>query len=467
MKRIVVLFFIVLCTKVIAQKDSASTPIVNTPLTPLKWEIGANGKQYIQLSGLLQSWMRYNEFNPSTTINGVDENAIIDFGIRRMRLQLLGQLSPKVFFYTQLGMNSFSFISERKFGLFFHDITGEVECIEKKLTIGMGLNAWVGPLRFSSPSVGTIMGLDLPLFQQTTNDINDQFVRRMGIFAKGNLGRLNYRISVSKPFIVNYSAAVPIPGAQAGVPKLGAMGYGVSTFATDNPKLQYNTYLIFNIKDVETNKIPYNVGTYLGKKTIFNIGGGIQFQPDAMWYKELNTTTGSSDTIRQNLTILGIDVMWEKKLFKSDDMLHLYGAWMYSNYGKNYVRNFAPMNPTDAGYGNYNTTTLYKSGTGLAFPMNGTGHTIYAQVGYKFKENLLKHHGTLMPYTMIQYSLFDALNKGIAVYDIGLHWLWIQHNVKTSINYQNRPYLTQDTIGSEIETENRKSLVVLQLQLSF
>jgi hypothetical protein len=462
-----IIFALVLSVKLYGQIDTIPPREDNLSISSLKWSLGANNKQYIQLAGLLQTWMRYSEFNPHTTVNGVGETSMLDFGIRRARFQIMGQLTNKVFFYTQIGLNSFSIVSERKYGLFFHDVTSEIEFIPKKLTIGMGLHAWVGPLRFSSPSVGTIMGLDLPLFQQTTNDINDQFVRRMGIYAKGNIGKLNYRVSISKPFIVNSNNAVSIPGAQAGVPRLGALGDNVSTFATDNPKLQYNSYLSFNFKDVEINKIPYNVGTYLGKKTIFNIGAGIQYQPQAMWYRELNTNSGSIDTLRQDLSILGVDFMWEKKIFHSDDMLHIYGAWMYSNYGKNYVRNFAPMNPTDPNFGNYNTSTPYKSGVGNSFPMNGTGNTIFLELGYKFKDQLLETYGTIMPYTMVQYSLFDALGQGIAVYDIGLNWLWIGHNVKTSFCYQNRPYLSQENTSSPIKTNDRKSLMVLQLQLNF
>ncbi|MBK8887144.1 MAG: hypothetical protein IPN46_11600 [Saprospiraceae bacterium] len=66
--------------------------------------------------------------------------------------------------------------------------------------VGIGLSGWSGLARFSSPSTSTIMGLDAPLFQQATNDVTDQFLRKLGVFAKGKFNKLDYRISITQPF---------------------------------------------------------------------------------------------------------------------------------------------------------------------------------------------------------------------------------------------------------------------------
>lgn len=467
MKYILFVLLVIYSSQLYAQKDSLSKIKEQLTIPVVKYNLDSTGKSYLQLQALSQFWFRMGELNPESQINNIPESTLADFGIRRTRFQLLAQLNSKIFFYSQLGINSFSFMSERKLGFFLHDITGEIEFIPKRLTIGMGLHGWVGPLRFSSPSVGSILGLDSPLFQQTTNDINDQFVRRLGVFVKGYLGRLNYRFSIGKPFLVNNVNSSNIPGSQANVPQLNSMGLDVSTYSTKNPKLQINSYLMFHFKDIETNKIPYHTGSYLGTKTLFNIGAGIQYQPDALWKKQFNSNNNSIDTIAQDLCIIGVDLIWEKKLVHSDDMLHIYAAWMYSNYGSNYVRNFAPMNPSDPGSGYYNTSSNFRSGKGFAFPMNGTGNTLYMQVGYKFKKDLLNSYGTIMPYIMLQYSKFDAIGKGFLVYDVGINWLWIGHKVKTSINYQNRPFLSQNSPTEDIHVELRKSLFVMQWQFAF
>lgn len=72
--------------------------------------------------------------------------------------------------------------------------------IPAKLTIGAGLHGVNGMVRYSSSYVGTILGMDLPFIEESTNDISDQFARMLGVYAKGQLGQLDYRFSASNPF---------------------------------------------------------------------------------------------------------------------------------------------------------------------------------------------------------------------------------------------------------------------------
>ncbi|HRG40634.1 MAG TPA: hypothetical protein PLC27_04485, partial [Saprospiraceae bacterium] len=133
--------------------------------------INETGEQYLKLSFVSQFWARTGSYNPGTTIFGNAKKGGTDLGIRRFRLQLFGQLSEKVFFYSQFGINNFNSIGERKPSFFVHDIYTEYEMIKTKLSVGIGLSGWSGLARFSSPSASTIMGLDAPLFQQATNDV--------------------------------------------------------------------------------------------------------------------------------------------------------------------------------------------------------------------------------------------------------------------------------------------------------
>ena len=165
---------------------------------------------WIKGTGLGQIWVRYTDLNPGSTIFGTPKDQIFDVGLRRVRYQVMGQITDQVFIYTQFGINSFGSLSGRKPGLFLHDVTAEYAVVKSKLSLGAGLHGWNGTVRYSSSSVGSILGLDLPYIEESTNDITDQFVRKLGVFAKGQWGALDYRISVSNPFPIQ-TALNPVP----------------------------------------------------------------------------------------------------------------------------------------------------------------------------------------------------------------------------------------------------------------
>ncbi|WP_018344713.1 hypothetical protein [Cytophaga aurantiaca] len=496
MKKISIVIFLLLSIgTAYAQQDTLTPPtkkaIKPQVIKPLKLALNEDGSHYVQFTGLIQVWVRYNQSNPNSTVNGQANNAknTFDIGLRRVRFQTMAQLTDRSYFYVQIGENSYNYLSARKFGLFLMDATGDYEFIKKHLTIGAGLGSWVGPLRYSAPGVGSLMGMDGVIYQQTTNDLNDQFVRRFMVYAKGKIGKLDYRVSVSKPFIVNSTTNSPsnITGGQAGIGILtkdaanaGINGYmqnDVATFSTRGPNPQLNTYLMYQFFDQETNKVPYNTGTYYGTKKILNVGGGIQYQKDAMWYTQANASHASGiDTVTHQLLTAGIDVFYDAPLNKEKGTaISFYAAYLYSDYGKNYVRNLGVMNPADAGQGYSGqsaaagsaTPRLYNSGGGSAYAMNGTGNTLSAQIGYKLKDDLLGEHGTLMPYVMTQLSTFQYYDyKIMSTFDIGINWLIKGHHSKFSLDYQNRPYFSQKAGESPKET-TRRGMVVLQYQVSF
>ena len=64
-------------------------------------KLSDDSKNYIKVTLLNQVWARYTELNPNSTLNGYAMPAKFDVGIRRMRVQVIGQLTDKVFLYTQ------------------------------------------------------------------------------------------------------------------------------------------------------------------------------------------------------------------------------------------------------------------------------------------------------------------------------------------------------------------------------
>jgi hypothetical protein len=121
---------------------STTASVLSQSLKDGKLYLNESGDQYLKLSFVSQFWVRTGDYNPGTTVFGKPTQSGTDFGIRRFRVQLFGQLSEKVFFYSQFGENNFNFIGERKPSFFVHDIYSEYAFHKTKLSIGIGL--WVG-----------------------------------------------------------------------------------------------------------------------------------------------------------------------------------------------------------------------------------------------------------------------------------------------------------------------------------
>ncbi len=407
-------------------------------------KLDTEGSKYLKLTLLSQLWLRYEKYNPGSVTSGYPIASGFDIGIRRYRVQLYGQLTDRVFFYSQFGENNFNHLADRKQGFFVHDVVGEYDLVKDKLTLGAGLTGWVGSSRFSSPSVGSILGIDAPLFLQSTNDVTDQFLRKLAVYAKGAVGKLSYRLSVADPLVYAKSAAA---GNSA------VIGTN-SSFSRRPAKAQLNAYGQYQFKDKESNKTPYMTGTYLGDKKVFNLGAGIVFQPNAMWRLEGEGDT--RDTATSNLLQVSADAFWDGPVGQEGAALSLYGNATYFDFRKGYLRNLAVMNPVSS-----NATEGYLNGSGIGFPAYGTGMSLYGQVGYKLARQVL---GTvsLMPYMSVQYARYDRLKQAMNFADVGINALIKGHSAKATLAYQNRPLYDQ-----EGELTGHRGGLLLQYQVYF
>ncbi|GGH74020.1 hypothetical protein HNQ91_003777 [Filimonas zeae] len=404
--------------------------------------LNEDGSNYFKFTLVSQVWIRNTDMNPGSTINGYEKKNFTDIGIRRARMQAFGQIADRVFIYTQFGMNNFNYSSDRKAGFFIHDITGEYEVAKQKLSLGTGLTAWNGLVRFAAPSVGSIMGLDAPLFEQTTNDVTDQFLRKLSVYAKGKLGKLDYRVVLSSPMN-------PLK-ANGYSPAIGPN----SSFSPMPPKMQTHGYLQWQFLDQEANTTAYATGTYLGTKRVLNIGAGFQYQPDAMWH-----SPAAGDTVTTAMKHFAADIYYDAPLNKqTGTALNAYAALIHFNHGPGYLRNQATMNPAT---GTNNTTLINGSGNG--YPSFGTGNLLYLQVGYKFKNNLIGT-STLMPYASLQHAAYERLDKAMNYWDAGVNWLLKGHTSKLTFSYQNRPVYNQQGAGDATLTTHKGSYV-LQYQV--
>lgn len=408
-----------------------------------KVKFNPSGSRFLQFNTTVQVWTRFNESNPGTQNDGVDKPYTFDIGLRRVRLWAVAKPLEWMTVAVQFGINNFNSLSPRKAGDFFHDAYVEFSPFKEYFSIGSGLVSSMGHARYSSPGVASILAYDAPLYEQSTNDATDQFLRKLSIFMRGQVKGFDYRVALVDPMSIRNSALYD--------PE-------ISTHAKFTPigrSLQYTGYFQYQFLDREKQLTPYFAGTYLGNKRIINVGTGFEFQPRATWLK-----TTSGDTVFHSMFIASADFFADMPLRKSkDDAFTVYAAYTYMDFGQGYVRNLGVMNPGQS----LNAAKASFNGTGNAYPMIGTGHTVYFQTGYKLPSSWFGKTGfSIQPYADVQASKFDRLNGWMATFDAGLNFLLVGHKAKMSLNYQNRPVFDLGTL----KPNDRKSAVILQWQIA-
>lgn len=453
-----------LCSVCIISLFGLSTLQAQSPLPSLRFKDGLkiylndDSSRYVQGTGLAQIWLRYNDNNPGSTVFGTPKKESFDVGLRRVRYQVMGQVTKKIFFYTQFGLNNVNSISARKPGLFLHDVTAEYKIYKNYITLGAGLSGWNGTARYTSSAVGSILGMDLPTIEEATNDVSDQFVRRMGVYAKGQIGGLDYRFSVANPFPVQTSATAPGGAAVAAL-----SGINTAAYSTNAPDKMYQGYIKWQFMDKESNLLAYSAGSYLGKKRVLNVGAGFAYQKDAMWYRRL--TPGGIDTVLTPLKQFAVDVFYDTYLDKDkQNAITVYAAFLNYDFGPNYIRNAGPMNMA-----NGTTTGSSFNGAGNSAPLIGTGQVVYAQAAYLFRKDLFGKHGTLQPYAAGSFASYQKLADPVLIYDLGINWIMAGQNSKISLDYQSRPIFNTNALTGEVsETKSaRRGQIVLQYQVAF
>lgn len=422
----------------------------------LKYNLNDDGSHYLQATLLNQTWLRYNQSNPGTMADGVARDNTLDIGLRRTRIQMFGQITDKVFIYMQFGQNNFNAQyatgANRKVAAFFHDALCEYKVSQgNQLKIGGGLTIANGLSRFSQPSVGTILTMDVPVFAQATVDQTDEFARKLSLYARGQVGHFDYRFAYSDPF--------PITSSGASLPAINAD----ATFAQKGRHPQLQGYVAYQFFEHEPHTTPYMAGTYLGSKKVFNIAAGAIYQQDAMW-----KLGAAGDTAYQNMMLIAAESYLDMPLNKEKKTaISAYAGYFHTNYGTNYLRYNGAMNPAN---GTSLTAANSISGKGPLYgntlPMFGTGNVVYAQAGYLLPTGWLPRGAQLLPYVSATIAKFDKLDGlGTQTYDAGVNYLLNGHKAKFTLDLQNRP--TYGVSAGKIVAGDRKNCVTLQYQIYF
>lgn len=446
----------------------------------IKLKVNEDGSKYIRFITWHQIWTRYTQNNPGTAdVNGNLKETSADIGIRRSRFLAYTQISKKFLILTHWGINNQTFVnggvpgggatgnsggvvpdavSSKKPQIFIHDAWTEYTVVDPKnadgeargysIYMGAGLHYWHGISRKTNASTLNFMTIDAPIFNWPNIELTDQFARQFGWYAKGKIGKLEYRLNANKPFSVgslastNTSRAVNVP--------------------TDN--MSYSGYAEYQFLDVEADVLPYKVGSWLGTKKVFNVGLGFYNHANASAIRR-TTFLGNDSIDFQNQTIFSADAFLDLPVGPNKSSLTLYGVYYNFDYGTKYLRNVGIMN--------VNTSTLAPAvlqdrgiqtvaeGAGNARMLMGTGNIIYVEAGYLLPKNILpEDKGRIQPMGSFTVKQFQAVDESALFYDLGVNYLIDGHHAKLTLQYSSRPLFRANAEGKLVNATRAGELIL-------
>ncbi|SHI56476.1 hypothetical protein [Algibacter luteus] len=364
------------------------TQEVDHSYKPMQIRLNEDGSKYLRFITWHQMWLQAGS-----------EQKGLRHSIRRSRVLAFAQISPKFLILTHFGLNSLgagnltanpnSQTANNRSLLFLHDAWAEFALEPGKLHVGTGLHYWNGISRLSNQSTLNMMTLDNAgsgnadgrLFPWNNITTSDQFARHLGVYAKGSLGNFSYRVAAN-----NARTNIGSLGATPSFQVNNVDGAGLWNFAG---------YFKYDLFDKESDKLPYLVGTYLGKKKVFSIGAGFFHHPDALAVGDLET--------RESVTHFAMDAFYDAPL--NDDLaINALGA--YYNY-------------------KYGDTDGFNSG-GL---VPSSGSILYGQVGILFRK------AKLMPYLSYNSQNLDFTPDNSNELGIGLNYFINGHFAKITAEY--------------------------------
>lgn len=392
---------------------------------PLTLKLNEDGSKYMRLIMWHQIWVTSSNLSNDSKLQ-------LSASIRRSRMLAYAQVSSKFLILSHFGLNSLNAENLSSLGsngdaskLFLHGAWGEYK-INNHFYIGGGLHYWKGLTRLASQSTLNFMTLDQsrPFYAWHSLGITDQFARHLGLYMKGSAGKFEYRIAwntagrnplgggrdYSLDFAIDGEGGTELSYTGASVPDADGNPIGNSIF---------EGYVKYNIWENESVKLPYYVGTYLGKKKVLAVGAGFFLHPDGMYNTDEKT--------HSNVGHFAADVFLDMPLL--DGALNAYASFQKFNYGSNYISRWA-----------------------------GTGNAFYAQAGYYISRT------RLMPYLAYSNGDFEGADESIHSMDFGLNYFINEHHAKITLEYHR---IVNDYRENDIVRGVNDALSQLRLQLHF
>jgi hypothetical protein len=375
----------------------------------MKFNLNEDGSKYLRVISWAQIWGQYNSDRPLDA-NG-NEQADLDFSVRRARVLLYAQINKDFLILTHWGLNSLNSDTMSPTGLgagsqvFMHDAWAQYS-LGKDNAIGGGLHYWNGISRLNNQSTLNLMTLDNQRQAWATLGLSDQFARHIGVYAKGAFGKFQYRVSMNGAATTNLQAtAVPTnsgPATYTGKRLLGSKEAGRT----------YAGYFEYGFLDSESNFLPYKVGTYLGTKKVFNIGAGFFSHPNGSVIAD-----AAGNLSGENVTIFGLDAFYDVPVGTQGAALTAYALYQNNDYGKD-----------------YRLGTTYE-----------TGSMVHGHLGYVLPG---KSKTRFQPYVSYDQRQIDAINDNASQVGIGANAFFSGHNSKLTLEYQTLKYGTNKAVNT-------------------
>jgi hypothetical protein len=289
-----------------------------------------------------------------------------------------------------------------------------------------------------------MMTLDQPIHNWFNIEATDQFARQLGIYAKGQLGKFDYRVALNKPFAFGVKNDASI----------------VSPIATNvfSESWAAQGYFNYQFWDKESNALPFMVGTYLGAKKVLNVGAGFYYHPKAT----ASRATITDSVVTHNQSNLGADIYLDMPLKGTKGMaLNVYSSFTAHNFGPKYLRNIGILNQHTATQTVAQNPDASWAGGGNAQPTIGTGTIWYTQAGLLLPK--LSNGTAFMPYATYTMKNFERIGTPSGQFDLGVNYFINNHNAKVTLQYGSRPVYKAPLAGTTEPVRNgSKGEIVLQ-----
>ena len=345
--------------------------------------------KFLRLITWAQFQMNYNGDSP-------DEVSDTDFLLRRARLLFLAQITDKFLTVFHIGLNNLSAQNMTPVGVgdasqvFLHDAWVQYN-FDEKLSIGGGLHYFNGISRLNNQSTLNLLTLDSNRSSWATLGLSDQFARHIGVFAKGALGKFQYQVAVNNSIASSLDTRVVMAG-QATYNGLNNLGSAKSLY-------NYAGYFTYHFLDQESNYLPYKVGSYLGSKKVFTVGGGFFAHPNGSAIQTQNNLLG------EDVMLYAVDAFYDAPIGSKNAAITAYAVHQQNDYGTDYL--FGPY---------------------------GTGSMTYAHAGYLFAND--DKYLKFQPYLSYATHNFDAVNDNRSILGIGLNAFFSGHHSKLTLEFK-------------------------------
>jgi hypothetical protein len=289
--------------------------------------------------------------------------------------------------------------------VFMHDAWAQYS-LGKNNAIGGGLHYWNGISRLNNQSTLNLMTLDNQRQSWATLGLSDQFARHIGVYAKGTVGKFQYRVAVNGAGTTNLQATT-VPANN------GTATYtGKRLLGSKEAGRTYAGYFEYGFLESESNFLPYKVGTYLGTKKVFNIGAGFFSHPNGSVIAD-----AAGNLSGENVTIFGLDAFYDVPVGTQGAALTAYALYQNTDYGKN-----------------YRLGTTYE-----------TGSMVHGHLGYVLPG---KSKTRFQPYVSYDERQIDAINDNASQLGIGANAFFSGHNSKLTLEYQTLKYGTNKAVNT-------------------